>query len=358
MSKFARTINAFSSVLDKSLRRAQCAAKPLRIHFEINDICNLRCRMCARMSDRFPRDTGEMDIEVVRRVAPWFKYATYVGLAGNGEPFLHSRIMDVLRLIVKGGSTPSVVTNMTLLDQQRVDELVTIGPLLLLASIDGATKETYEYIREGADFEKVVENLTSLNDLKKRLNTPHPALNFVVCLMKKNVNELADTVRLAHSVGATLVVAQNILPYNEWAEENMVKDENLIRENVNKAQQAAQECGIGFQYIPMGKRFEERPENKGYDPKKGYFCEFIWQQLHVEVDGHVRYCCFWTEGDTGHLLQDSPENLWNSQGFQELRKTFKKGGIPQDCETCHMRVRHDRSSIVSTALKDIKTVWK
>ncbi len=344
--------------MDTVQRRAKLQARPLRIHLEVNDTCNLNCRMCARQSDDFPRNRGEMDIEVVQRLVPWFEYAGYVGLAGNGEPFLHSRIFEIIEMITATGAVPSIVTNATLLDKERVDTLIQSPPVLLLASIDGATSETYEYIRKGADFNKVVAQLRYLEEQKRQRGVSFPVLNFVVCVMEQNVRELSRIVELAHSVGATLVIAQNILPYNEWARQNMVRNPDLLRQEIARARETAAHHTIGFEYIPMGETLEQRLARSGQRADNGFFCEFIWQQFHVEVDGNVRYCCFWTKGAAGNLTEQSPEEIWNCEGFQHLRETLRKGGIPDDCRTCHMRVLPDKRAQFERIYRELRELWK
>lgn len=358
MHKFKRSINLVGSLVDKVFRRSHLLARPLRIHLEVNDLCNLRCKMCARRSDQFPKNRGEMNIEVVRRLVPWFSYSEYVGLAGNGEPFLHHQIFEILKIIISAGSVPSVVTNATLLDNGCIERLLTLGPTILVVSFDGARKETFEFIRDGADFNLVVENLRRLNQRKKEIGSAYPVVNFIVCLMKQNIDELSEIVEIAYSVGVPLVIVQNVLPYNDWARENIVSDKNQIREAIVRARQTAESLGIRFEYIPMGEQSETHREESEKNQSKGYYCEFIWQQLHVEVDGNVRVCCFWTEGSVGNLLTQPPSVIWNSPGFREVRNKFKQGIVPKDCLNCHMRVRHNVRDILSASKRQFKEIWK
>ncbi len=358
MTKRARSINVVTNLGDKLFRRPRIRSRPLRIHLEVNDVCNLRCLMCARQSEQFPKNRGEMPFEVIDRLTPLISFAEYVGLAGNGEPFLHSRIMDILERIVDAGSVPSVVTNATLLDEECIDRLLSLKKVILVCSIDSAKKETFEYIRRGANFESVIENLRMLKRKKDVRGQVFPIVNFIVCVMKQNVDELSDLVRLAHEVGAPLVLAQNILPYTDWARENMITDEERVREPVMRAHETARELGIKFTYIPMGKPMDEKTSEQLQSSGKGFYCEFIWQQLHVEVDGNVRYCCFWTKGATGNVLTESPMALWNSRGFRELRAQFRQGSIPDDCRECHMRVQHNPGKIIQQSFQQLKEIWK
>lgn len=356
MNKLPRTLNIGKSFVDKIFRRGRLLARPLRIHLEVNDICNLRCRMCARQSDAFPKNRGELSMKVVERLQPWFSYASYVGLAGNGEPFLHSQIFDILYLINSAGAIPSVVTNATLLISEVIDALLDLSRLILVVSIDGARQETFEFIREGANFDAVIENLELLNKRKQELGKPFPIVNFIVCVMKQNVEELSQIVELAHRMGAPLVILQNLLPYNDWARENIVQDRDVLEQAVFKAQQTGAKLNVKVEYVPLGIPLIQRLPKKQLS-HCGYYCEFLWQQLHVEVDGTVRFCCFWTQGSNGNLLKSTPENLWNSEGFIKLRRTLRQGIIPGDCETCHMLTIVNKARLFSQTLQELKDIW-
>src|SRR5690606_20704500 len=100
------------------------------------------------------------------------------------------------------GVVPSVITNCTLLRDDTCERLARLGPSLLMASIDGGTKATFEAIRLGAAFETIEENLLRLRDAKARRATPYPVVNFISVLVKENIDDLESIVRLAHRVGA------------------------------------------------------------------------------------------------------------------------------------------------------------
>lgn len=356
MPKLPRLFNLALSTADKLLERRRLLARPLRIHLEVNDFCNLHCIMCARRNPEIPKDRGELSLKVVEKLSPWFKYASYVGLAGNGEPFLHSRFFDILTLIINQGSVPSIVTNATLLQPEVVERLIQLGPSILVISIDGATKASFEQIRRGADFNKIMESLDYINRLKARRNGIFPVINFIICLMRQNVKELAGIVRLGAEKGAALVMAQAMYPYNPTMADSVINNSDDIAEPLQQARQLASELNVRFEYIPLGSGLNERRQGKSNSHR--LYCEHIWQQLHVEVTGEVRYCCFWTEGETLKVLEHAPEAIWNSPGFQELRRRISQGYCPDSCKDCHMLRYHNPWEIISRSFREMKDILK
>jgi MoaA/NifB/PqqE/SkfB family radical SAM enzyme len=370
--------NTLVSTVDKLLGSERVRARPLRIHLEVNDFCNLKCPHCPRENPLIPKNTGHIPIEAIRNLEPWFRHATYVGLAGNGEPFLHPDIMEILHIVTDAGATPSVISNATLWKRYNVvDQLAGIGPMLLNVSIDGGTKETFEKWRLKANFEEVRDNLVSLRRAKEAKGSPFPVVNFISCLMQDTIGEVEQIVDLAGEAGAGVVTFQNMYPYNRMMDEARVKDMEACRAAIVKARERARRYGVRIDWLPMSVDVDERgteggsygfitaedagdnhqakPVTNGNGVR--YHCDNIMHQIHVTVKGEIKYCCFWTEGAVGDLTKDDFGDLWNSDGWRQLRADLKAGRKPKPCEGCHNLVVYDARNIVRAGLKDLKDLW-
>lgn len=248
---YTRMFNTILSGMDKVLGRTRVAAKPLRIHIEVNDFCNLRCPYCPRENPAIPKNTGNVPVETVRRLQPYMRSANYVGLAGNGEPFLHPNILEILGLITETGAAPAVITNGTRLKPEHIEKLPTLGPMLLMVSVDGGTKQTFEKWRKGADFDQVRASLKALNESKKKHKSVHPIVNFITCLMEENIDETEQVVEVAHEVGAAVIVFQTMYPYVESLNYLRVTDLKRVDAAVERARKKAGPLGIRIDYHPM-----------------------------------------------------------------------------------------------------------
>jgi radical SAM protein with 4Fe4S-binding SPASM domain len=358
LAAYHTIFNQLISGIDKVLGRSRLLAKPLRIHLEINDICNLRCIMCARENPTFPKGIGELSLGAVERLVPWLRSATYVGIAGNGEPFLHKDLFAILRLVTSHGAIPSVITNATLLSAENVNELVSVGESILLVSLDGGTKETFEAIRRGARFDAVFDGLRRLTRVKKERHSPYPIVNIIVCLLRQNMGELKRIIDIAAEVNAPVVIFQNALPYSPGAAESIITDQPMIERVIQEVRAYARQHGIMVQYVPLGVGLKRRAEDNPRTPSRRLFCENIWQQLHVEVTGNVRYCCFWTGGAAGNILTQSVDEIWNSEGFQDLRRQLARGKIPPDCEKCHVLSFHNSKAILRDTYTELRRILR
>jgi MoaA/NifB/PqqE/SkfB family radical SAM enzyme len=80
-------------------------------------------------------------------------------------------------------------------------------------SIDGATKPTYELLRRGGSYEKIIENLESAKQLKKRYGFEF-ILHFVV--QAENYQEMPAIVALAEKYGADRIWLNKITNWNTF----------------------------------------------------------------------------------------------------------------------------------------------
>ncbi|MCB2154206.1 radical SAM protein [bacterium] len=376
--KLSRLWNTALSLTDKLAGRDRVWANPLRIHLEVNDFCNLKCPHCPRENPDIPINTGHIPIEAIRNLEPWFKRTTYVGLAGNGEPFLHPDIIEILEIITRAGATPSVISNATLWKKRgMIDKIAGMGPMLMNVSIDGGTRETFEKWRKRANWDEVRENLRELRAAKEKVGSPFPVVTFITCLMKDTIGEVEQIVDLAAEAGAAVVTFQNMYPYNKLMDDARVRDLKACREAISKARRRAEPHGIRIDWFPMGESIEDRGSAGGSygalsaetsdleeEPAKQngarphYHCDNIWHQIHVDVRGRIKFCCFWTEGEIGDLTKDDFGTLWNGPEWRKLRADLHSGIKPKPCQDCHVLEIQNRRRILKAGLGELKDVWR
>src|SRR5204863_962037 len=141
------------------------APLPRFVQIEPVGQCNLRCRMCPIQYRQDGPPHGPpafLDEGVFRRLVESFGPIDELQLQGLGEPMMHPRFFDMVAFAAQRGIRVSTNTNLTLLTPRRAALCVDSGLAALHASLDGATASTYEFIRVGANFGKVIRNLDRL----------------------------------------------------------------------------------------------------------------------------------------------------------------------------------------------------
>src|SRR5579884_3866001 len=137
-----------------------------------------------------------MDFARFVRIVDGFPSLTELHLQGLGEPMMHPRFFDMVAYADSRGIRVTTNSNATLLNERRAERCVTSGLDCIHISIDGATANTYERIRVRAHFERVSANVERLLAARARLGSATPRLRVVAVVMRQNLHELPDLVRL------------------------------------------------------------------------------------------------------------------------------------------------------------------
>ena len=154
--------------------------------------CNLRCIMCPYPFLKRPK--GEMEFSVFRKIVDEVAKENPNGrfwLAILGEPLLGENLFKMLHYARDAGLTNiHLNTNAMCLTQEKTHALLESGIDKLLVSLDAFTKETYDQIRIGGDFDAVVRNLEYFLVEKARLNLEKPDVIAQYIIMDQNAHEV------------------------------------------------------------------------------------------------------------------------------------------------------------------------
>lgn len=159
------------------------------------------------------RPAQHMRREMFERVAESvLPLAHTVILSAGNEPLMSPWFVEILEICSRY-RPPNLLflTNAQRLTGRIADAIIESGVTQVQISADGATKETYEYIRRGAKFEQLVENLKYLTRQKRLLARSSPLLQFNIVLMQSNLEELPLFVDLAEEVGVQWIAARHLL---------------------------------------------------------------------------------------------------------------------------------------------------
>lgn len=323
--------------------------RPLKVEIDLTNKCNLRCAMCY-FSDEvvFRRKREDISVDDFARIAeqvfPWCKD---VGLSFGTEPLLHRQFAELLA-IAKSHQVPWVwaTTNGLLLNHQLIDDVIRLGLDSLCISIDGATRSTYERIRVGASFDKLLGNIEELNRAKEHAGsaTPYVQINFV--LMRSNIEELPALVRLAHKLKAKTVGAVHMVSFENAAarDESLEGHKELCNRMLDEARALATEYGIVANLPENFRVADERRSSRG-----NYFyglnlvegetalssCRFPWHFVGVDPYGNVTPCGWWYgEEPMGNIKREPFESIWNNERYRALRAEHLSGNLRPACQSC------------------------
>lgn len=369
---FSRFFNTLLSGVDIGLGRASCLASPLYIQLAVTNACNLRCPHCLRHAPSVSLPKGQLQWEDLKRLEGAFQKTGMVAFAGLGEPLLHPDIFEMIAYVQSFDTAVSLITNGTMVDEKAARAFVGNKPLILNASIDAGSKENFEKLRLGADFEKVRANMERLRDLRDAEKALFPVINLNMTLMKDSLSEIRNVIDLAAEWKAHQVTCQTVFYLPDAPDRSQAVSHREASRALAEAEPYAREKGVTLLYTPTGSDYEDllQGEEGGFAPSyanlaetkgsleagQGCFCPNLWRMLMVEVDGEVAYCCMAQHefrekyGSLGRLREGTVMEKWNHPSMRRLRRAIRRGQAPPECRRCYLLDGH--------CLKTEMRLWK
>jgi MoaA/NifB/PqqE/SkfB family radical SAM enzyme len=280
----------------------------------------------------------DLPFELFKKVLPVFsKDKPIVELYGHGETLTHKQFFDMMDALLDAGCSVEFLTNGQLLDDEKIEKIVSRGVSKVGFSIDGATPEMYEKIRRGASFEKLINNIRKIDEFKKRLgkNTPLISIGFVA--MRQNIHELPELIRLAHSLGAFLVHVMELAEYNLTRGESLA-NQQVLADWVEKAEIEAKRLNIQLA-LPTHIPGRDAPPANLTTPQNSAphkiikSCRMPWEYVFIRTSGAIQPCCFIPD-IYGQLKDEEFTEIWHGSKFLQLRDGLLEGAPPEPCTRC------------------------
>jgi radical SAM protein with 4Fe4S-binding SPASM domain len=217
---------------------------------------------------------------------------------GVGEPLLNPEIYDMIAYCKKLGVPTGISTNATMLTEEAGRRLIEAGLDYIILAFDGATRETFEKYRKGADYDKVRNNILAFLQIKKEMRSAIFCIIQVVKL-KDNAKELPELIRM-------------------WRVEG-INEVRIKKDEVHNEGSAI-------------------PGDNGSRPPLRHPCYLLWRgPMYIHYDGTVFPCCYiYPNEPVGSLKKNTLTEIWNSEKMVRLRQAHVDGdlsGYPA-CQNC------------------------
>ncbi len=330
-----------------------------RIYVEPTNQCNLDCVTCMRnvwneAPGRMSDAVFERILDGVRAVQP----TPSVFFGGYGEPLTHPRICEWVERAHQAGAVVEMITNGILLTKETSHRLIDAGLDRLWVSLDGATPESYADVRLGAALPEVIANLRQLQELRGAYSATNPHLGIAFVVMKRNIADLPELVRLGKSLGADQFSITNVLAHTPE-----LRDEMLYRRSIYESSLVPSMWSplialpridinalTGNYLLEVLKSPHVLAVDRQVVSAGGSTCPFIEKgSISVRWDGAVSPCLALLHSHESYLddhvrrslaftvgsLQDrSLIDIWNDPSYRELRERLLAFDF-SPCITCN-----------------------
>lgn len=317
--------------------------------------CNLDCAFC---------DTTYRK----KRAADELTYDRYMALAdeaaslevrrayilGGGEPMVAREITpDLMARLKSHGIYGILGTNGTLFTEPILARVVEMGWDELHFSLDGSTPEVNDVLRgQKGVFRRVTEVMGRVKALREGRHSPRMLIHTVVTRL--NYQQLADIVRLAHSLGCFRVNFDALVPYRpeQFALAMTEADRAAIPHFAAEGLKVAEALGIE---TTLHQFLTSRALNRGHmtfetAPTEDLLnspCINPWHHVVVHHNGHVSPCCV-IPSETQHdnVRERSLRDVWfEGPTFTTWRAQFLKKQLTRHCPNCSLSIISQNDTI-------------
>lgn len=323
---------------------------PERFVFDLTFKCNHQCKMCyinfpSMWKKKVIDGNMELNTQQIKEVFDKIPKLTHVTLIG-GEIFTRSDLFEILDYFKSRGTLLRLSTNLTLLNDEKIERLKTYTNIEAIGtSIDG-DKELHNSLRDPIKreaFDKTIQTITKLKD--------NFFIGVVGVILDDNLEDLNKILKIAKDAGAHLVTFEFERKYNIQGIEASAKylnfdtvnfpilpSENLFHQKsqrefadaIERVTKQAQNLGIPLSFLPI-KLKENLNQYYNRTLNKHHFCKHLFIG-RIDAQGNLVHC-FAIRKSFGNLLTDSFENIWNSFEFEKFRTNLTQIILPI-CETC------------------------
>ena len=270
---------------------------PLHLLIELVSFCNLKCVMCFQSDPLFKKEKqGTMSWELLKKVIKEAKENNCgaITIASRGEPTLHPEFGKMLQYVAETGFMEiKINTNGMLLTEKKCHEILKANINEVVFSIDACNKKTYEKLRRGANFEKVVSNVEMFHKIRKE--------------------QYPNSITTTRVAGVQVTKEQNLEEMHAFWKDKV--DEVMMKKAVERWDTY------------------NNPESTVKTP-----CKLLWERMYIWFEGTTNPCDFdWQSNLTiGNVKERKIIDIWKGPEYEELRKkhlTGKRNKI-NPCDKC------------------------
>lgn len=272
---------------------------PQIFHIETVMGCNAKCIMC-RITDT-ERTAKIMSDDLFEKIAveiASFETSPEVSLQLLGEPLIDKKLeRRIWTLKELGVHHVGFATNGQLMTAARARSILEIEPHYVRFSLEAHTKETFEKIRIGLDFDIVTANVINFFKTRDALQAK-TSVRLLFIKHEDNIREL----------DAYLAFWQKYLKSEDSIE--VIDRHNFGNGDFSAVKTSDKPC-----YIPN-------------------------ETMVIFADGEVSLCCGDADGEfkMGTVNEDSLIDVFNNQRFHRMRAIHEMGGrdMMKLCATCNI----------------------
>lgn len=292
---------------------------PCFVNIEPANFCTLHCPECPvgnsdlRTVKRSPR-TMDMTIyiDILQQFSP---YIHTIQFFFQGEPLLHPRLPEMIRLARQQGLYTIVSTNAQQLNESMAEAIVQSGLNRIIVSLDSLDERSYQAYRKNGSLSQCLQGIRFLRQFKER--------------QRSNLHIEIQCLRLRSNEG-------------EWS--RFEKEYRLLgADSLTFKTAQLYDYKDGHSLMPTLERYSRY--RKGRDGKyflyrpwwKSSICHRLFTGCIIDTDGNMLPCCFDKneQHKFGSVRESGMHSCWHSKPAESFRRSvLTNRAVVSICGNC------------------------
>lgn len=345
--------NKTLNLLEQKYNIVNIKSLPQNLSIQLTSKCNAKCKFC-----NIYKKEWELPSNIYNEILSLLPTLIKVDWLG-GEVFLYKYFKELFIKAKECNVRQEIITNAMLLTKEWINKFINSNVNLAI-SIRSTEKDKYEYLTQGASFDKLI---LKLEYLKKQLYKKNEkfTLSMFVLVTKYNYMELETFIDFAYNYNFDLVrfiqldnIKNSPKSYDICNPKSEIYSE-LVK-FFNKAVILANKYKIKIKNeLPLDIKNKEIIENEkiSYCKKNLYayeienymldienicnisnlFCVWPWEQFQIDSDGDIFFNCFCdrTKKIFGNIKEQTILGLWNSEKVVKFRRKIIDNNCKNIC---------------------------
>ncbi len=265
-----------------------------KIYIEITNNCNLNCSFCSKVN----RKKKYMSLEEYEKILNKIKdYTSYIYLHVKGEPLLHPKVIEMIKLAEKYKLKVNLTTNGVLFDKYAKE----------LGQCNNLNKINFSLHSENSKESYLEDIFNNIKYLSNKTTVIYRLWTLKDNELDKRSTEIVDKIKDYYNLSTETV-------------ERIKKEKNIkIKSTI---------------YVDKDNEFEWPTINSH---KSCGFCYALKTHIAILVDGTVVPCCLDSDGiiNLGNIFDKPLKDIINSEKYKTLKESFqKRQPLELLCQSC------------------------
>lgn len=301
---------------------------PFLIYLDPCGACNFRCNFCPCNISDFQQVERHKVMEwtlfekIVEDLRAFKGQVKVINLFGYGEPLLHPKIADMVRLLKEGHCCREVriTTNGSLLSEEKSRSLVEAGVDLIRVSVEALSTDGYrDLCGVDVDFTKIVENIRTFYQISRGTRS------------KITAKIVSATLETKHDEDQFYKI------FSPITDHHFIEDVEVYWAEFDEIQLPENQHITGIQ--------------KCYSTDKRKICSFPFTDMCIYSNGFVGACCADWKFATqyGDVRAEHLAHIWNGKKHLEFQRAHLEGKLTGYNSFCLACTRKPADNITDSA---------